>query len=204
MKQIAFVIRINSSNSEATECLFRFEEGVTLTLDPRIPKPQELYRDVAFHRIDKILDWNLTAPIEEWNLDKMKGVIRPYYQEIRHLMSYKIKQQVEFRDFLLKTAIMDYTCGVTDRNISDILLVNNNPVLVDSGLSFVDGTDFVCQASEIRKCFFGETIPFSVLGALSKLNEKIILDNTSNLLTQQQIQQILARNERIVERGVII
>lgn len=204
MKQIAFLLRLKASDKSTFEYLFRFEDAIKLTLDPRIPKPQELYRDIAFHRISSILDWNITIPVERWRFEGMKGVIRPYFREARTVVPYNIKQKVDIDSFLIKSAILDYICGVVDRTYNDILIVNNVPYLVDSGLSFVDGTNFVYENSQIREISVGHQIPQTLLDDISSLNYKNVFKKTSPFLKHAQVLQILKRKEILLNKKLII
>lgn len=203
MKQTAFILRVHSNNKH-TDCLFRFEDGITLTLDSRIPKPQELYRDVAFHNIDYILGWNITAPVKIWEFENHKGVIRPYYTDVKHFDSYQINNDSDLKDFFLKTAILDYICGVVDRNSNDVLIVNEIPILVDSGLSFVDGVNFFSQISQIRKKFIGSRIPEDLLQQLGLLTNRSNYMNVSHLLNSSQIEDVINRTKNILKIKTII
>lgn len=203
MKQTAFILRINISDRQ-TDCLFRFEDGIMLTLDSRVPKPQELYRDVAFHNIDNILGWNITAPVKLWKFDNHKGVIRPYYKDVKHFDSYQINNNSDFRDFFLKTAILDYICGVVDRNSNDILIVDGKPVLVDSGLSFVEGVSFYSQISQIRKKFIDTIIPNNLIQDLQAFNKDDASWNVSQLLNKKQIQDVKTRVDNLLAKRIII
>lgn len=56
MKHLGVMVEMGNGDY-IFDALYRPEAGVTLTLDPRVPKPQELYRDVAYHRVDRLLGW---------------------------------------------------------------------------------------------------------------------------------------------------
>lgn len=204
MKQVAFLLRLESPGKSPHEYLFRFEEGIKLTLDIRIPKPQELYRDAAFHGIDRLLGWNITLPVKKWKFDGMRGVIRPYYRQVEKIAPYQIGKEPTLNDFLIKCAVMDYICGVVDRNYNDILKVNNTPFLIDSGLSFVAGTKFISQNSQIRDVFIGKELPEGLLSDLSTLNYTNILSGTSPHLTPDQIHQVLERKEILQDEQIIL
>ncbi len=207
MKQTAIILR-SDIKGQMIEFLYRPEKGVILSLDPRIPSPQELYRDIAYHKMDEILGWNLSAPVIEWRLGtEHKGVLRPYWRNIGKMEWYDFRREnLVNNDFWIKVAVLDYICGTVGRSSNDVLIVKGRPVLVDSGLSFVDGLNFVCQGSLIRERLSGAELPTKVLSDLKSLKGKSeeIKKQISQFVNSSQIEWVLKRAESVSNNGVVI
>ncbi len=209
MKQVVLIVEVQT-NDKITKCLYHPEKGVALDIDPRIPRPQELYRDVAFHRIDNLLGWNITAPVIPWKLkDGDVGTLRPYWEKIHKMEIYHFTREnlIKNKYFWIKAAILDYICGVVDRTPNDILILeNSNPettVIVDSGLSFVPEENIVNQSSVIRNALISESIPQNLLDDLRHAVPQIY-SQISQFVDQKSMSYVLTRIQNILEQKIII
>lgn len=205
MKQLAFIVEMKSDGNKF-ECLYRFEKGLLLELDPRIPKPQELYRDVVYHRIDRALGWNLTAPVIPWSLNKdCNGVLRPYWRNAGTMEIYQVdKNAIDNIEFWTKAAVLDYICGIVDRQPNDILILEDRLVLVDSGLSFVSGIDFVYHRSFIREKFQGVKLSTDIVSDLTSLLNNGIVQDASQFINESQQTWMLQRAKRVVNENLVL
>lgn len=202
-KNLALVIE-TTVGGEILECLYRPENGVRLTLDPRIPKPEEIYRDSAYTRVDRLLGWNVSLPVEPWSIDNEdKGVISPFERTGKPLNHWNYKEKLQYyADFTLKLATLDYICAVTDRAPNDILEVGNGLKVVDSGLSFVEGIDFISQNTIARDIAKDGELSRDILDDLQKLNAN--LENiTAGLLDPHLIKWVVLRKEKLLNTGLI-
>lgn len=188
------------------ELLFRPESEVKAQWDPRIPVPKEIYRDVAFHRIDSLLGWNITAPVVPLTVPGLgPGVVRPFWREASQLPSYKMEEDfISNSDFWIKVAILDCACACIDRVKNDILIIKDGRVLIDSGMSFVDGMDFDYQTSFVREAFRNEQIPPHLLSDLHKLNFDNLCSQTKGLITMTSCEWVMNRTDRILKVGKVL
>jgi len=206
-KQIALKINICFDN-QVVEGLYRPETGILLTIDRRIPKPQELYRDVAYHRIDKFLGWNTSLPVIPWSLsEKDKGVIRPFFECASTFQDYQINEDLMGgeSDFWTRVALLDYVCGLIDRTYNDFLIFRSGDIKsLDSGLSFVEGRDFSYQKSIIRELKKGDCVDNRHLIDLQKLDPTSLEALVGNLVDAAAIENVVERTREIIKAGRII
>ncbi|KKQ74169.1 MAG: hypothetical protein US96_C0039G0005 [Candidatus Woesebacteria bacterium GW2011_GWB1_38_5b] len=125
-KQLGLVVEYGYCG-EKQKGLYRPEKAVFRNLDTRIPYPSEIYRDVTYHLVDKLLGWNISVPITPWVLkERDKGVLRKYWDKVDTWQNYHYSRDMmnyNDRDFWTKTAVLDYICGVIDRNANDVLFI---------------------------------------------------------------------------------
>ena len=204
MKQFALILQ-SREGSSVDEYLFRPESGVRLTIDRRIPKPQELDRDVVFHRVARLVGWNITLPVEPYTFEDEKGAIRPFYRNIKKIEPYELKyDSMKDSDFWVKTAVLDYMCGIVDRVSNDILIIDNQKRLVDSGLSFVEGSNFTVLNSVVRKILRGVEIDEKLLNDIFRLNWRNIKKETSGLITDQEMKWVLERRDLTLRQKKVL
>lgn len=196
-----------------SKALFRPEETLHFPVDYRVPVPQELYRDVAYHHINALLGWQVSAPVIPWKLDENdKGVLRPYWNDVKTMQIYNFQREALAADlFWQKAAVLDYICSVIDRTYNDVLLVNDKTVpegkvLVDSGVSFVPGTEFVVQQSLIRTVLKDVRINPIIINDLAKLNLNHLLQDPvlCSYLTSEEIGWIMKRVKKVLAAGIVI
>lgn len=205
MKQIAMIVDVETGEG-VLRCLYRPEKGVLLSLDPRVPKPQELYRDALYYRISKLLGWNFVLPVAEWSLDENdKGVIRPFLPqaETQQIYNFNIDKLLESREYWLKVAALDYVCGVVDRRTNDFLFTPSGVFVIDSGLSFVEGEDFSYQGSIIREKLSGEILPEDIKGVLLGLRESEIQLLAVGVLNRKEMESVTRRAFKLAVAGKI-
>lgn len=199
-KQVALVVEYSYAG-ENLKGLYRPEKFVLENLDTRIPYPSEIYRDVAYHQVDRLLGWNITVPITPWSIkDGDKGVLRQYWDKVHTWQDYHYsfeKMNEDDRDFWIKTAVLDYICGVVDRNSNDILFITgtNEKKVADSGLSFVEGLSFVTHHSRVRDELRGRPIPQSVLNDLSLVTAPNLAPVTSEHVSEDDLAWVAKRAE---------
>ncbi|KKT67154.1 MAG: hypothetical protein UW60_C0012G0040 [Candidatus Woesebacteria bacterium GW2011_GWA2_44_33] len=206
MKQIAIIVDVETGEG-VLRCLYRPEKGVLLSLDPRIPKPQELYRDALYYRVSKLLGWNFVLPVAEWSLDgNDEGVLRPFLQQVetRQIYDFRVDKLRERSWFWLKVAALDYVCGVVDRRTNDFLFTPSSIFVVDSGLSFVEGEDFSYQSSIIREKLSGEILPEDIREALLRLSENQIQRLAVGVLDGKEVESVARRALKLADVGVIL
>jgi len=211
LKQIALVVKVQLGGVEGL-ALYRPEKTLKISPDIRVPLPEELYRDVAYSRLDQFLGWNVAAPVIPWQIKPGDtGVLRPYWPNITKVEEYEISLENLQADlaFWQKVAILDYLTGVVDRNANDMILVGDNhqKVILDSGLSFVDGVNFVVQQSVVRETLQGTIIMPKLLKELSKICTKDIVANIGDLFPQtasQMANQVMRRGENLLTKEIII
>ncbi len=203
LKQTAALVKINSQGQEITG-LYRPEHGVRISLDPRIPKPQELKRDIAYHLVDSALGWNLSAPVKQLTLGPGdSGVVRPYWHQAQSLpvFDHHLDERV---GFWKKVAVLDYCCGVVDRNLNDVLLVDGEILVIDSGLSFVEGKNFTVQNSFIRDQLQGQPLGEEIVHDLAGLATLDLMYKLEDLVPSSSISSLIQRMRNLVESQVII
>ena len=206
MKHTALVVEMRNGMG-SSECLYRPEKGVSLTLDVRIPKPQELYRDVAYHRVDQVIGWGVSVPVVPLTLEGIgKGVLRPYYMDVKRMEVYHFTRDRLMRDadFWIRAAVLDYVCGVVDRTANDVLVIDGNPWLVDSGLSFVDGLEFVCHHSQIRDTLRGIQIGDTISSELAELKNESLSPRLTKLIRADSMAWLIKRTSRILEAQTVL
>jgi hypothetical protein len=205
MKQVAVVVRLEG-NKQETFGLYRPERGLMLTLDQRIPKPMELYRDCAYSEMCRKLGWDQVAPVYPWQVDENdKGVIRPYWREIKAMQIYDFDRKRllnENSSIWLSIAIADYVFGVTDRAANDFLVTDDGLWVVDSGLSFVSDLYFAYQNSILRESLRGvEIYDLILLGKIKKIPEMI---DGIDFLTDENKYWVIARSKELLRVGKIL
>jgi hypothetical protein len=213
---LEFMIAQYSKQLE-TRAMFRSENTMKFQTDIRVPIPQELYRDVAYHEVDSLLGWDVSAPVIPWEVRKLngeieKGVLRPYWDEVTNMQIYDFKRGALLQDmdnFWQKVALLDYVCAVIDRTYNDILkiphaLVPSGRVVIDSGLSFVEGIEFITQQSLIRQALKGDAVDPQLLDDLSKLDENHLYSEISPYVNDAEIDAVIDRIEKILQEGVIL
>jgi hypothetical protein len=207
MKQTAMIVEVECE-ANLIECLYRPEKGIRLSLDPRVPKPQELTRDVAYHRLDRFLGWNLSLPVVFWSLEQGdRGVLRPYIRKVEKMEIFhftKERLRGKNQDFWLKAAVLDYVCGVVDRGSNDVLIVGGQPRLIDSGLSFVPYENFPVQQSLIRERLKGERLEERILADLERLDLKGIASATIKLIDEELLTWVVRRASLTLEKRRVI
>lgn len=208
LKQVCLKVRVCIDGVEGLG-LFRPEETLKLTPDPRIPIPEEIYRDVAYFRVDQLLDWNVSAPIVPWELKPGKpGVLRPYWPNINKVQPYDTSRErlMEKGIFWQHLAVLDYICAVIDRSANDIMRVQpeNQEVVIDSGLSFVDGLEFVTQHSVIRSALAGVPLDLSIIEDLAYISEQDLKCRVGEFLNQEAIDFVMARIQQLLTKQVVL
>lgn len=206
LKQLAALIMITSSDGETMEGLYRPEMGVKLSIDPRIPKPQELYRDCAYSQVDRLLEWNVCPPVVPWALDETdKGVVRPYWPQAKNLRVDELTRTLNSSpEYWTKVAVLDYICAVVDRELNDVLVVNGVPQVVDSGLSFVKGEKFPCQSFLVRKYMKDIPLGKEIVRNLSQLSLDSLSMALIGLVPSTVIPDVLQRSQKLLKKGCII
>lgn len=201
MKQLAMII-----GDGCQEYLFRPEDGVKLTIDTRVPKKKELYRDVAYTRIDQSLGWNISLPVSPFEFDGEKGVIRPYFRNANNIKLFEINDRLFQKNpnFWTKVAVLDYMCGVIDRTVNDILIVNGQYKVIDSGLSFVDGKEFSVQNAFVRKYLTGNQIDKNIIQDLKALSMRKLEKNTRGLIENKQRLWTMRRKQVLINNGIVV
>ena len=175
LKSVSVVVALDCDEGEVLG-LYRPERGIRLSVDPRIPKPSELYRDMEFTRMCREIGWNFTAPVLPWQLNEGdKGVIRPYWQQVTKMEVYNFRRDLLLNNdslFWLRVALVDYVFGVGDRVSNDFLITDDGLMVVDSGFSYLLGLEFVEQQSIVRETLEGENIPEQLMNELRLFSEK--------------------------------
>lgn len=175
LKNVSVVVALDCGESEVLG-LYRPEKGIQLSVDPRIPKPSELYRDAEFTRMCREIGWNFVAPVIPWQLEEGdRGVIRPYWRQITKMEVYNFHRNLLLNNeslFWLRVALTDYVFGVGDRVSNDFLITDDGLMVVDSGFSYLPGLEFVGQQSIVREALEGENIPDQLLSELRSFLEK--------------------------------
>lgn len=204
-KNLSIILEMEGSQG-LFEALFRPEQGVSVSWDPRIPKPQELYRDCAFHLLDRCLGWSITAPVVPFNSNQVgKGVVRPYWRSATVLQDYEVVPTMVGEDFFMKAAILDFIGGVIDRNHNDILLIDDGShILIDSGLSFVKGAGFIAQKSIFRERVNGKSIPEYLLNGICLLDRRSLVRALRSYVGPGEVDSCMARMELIKKRECIL
>lgn len=206
-KQIGLVVKYNYCG-EMQKGLYRPERAVFPNLDTRVPYPSEIYRDVAYHQIDKLLGWNITVPITPWTMkEDDKGVLRQYWDNVDTWQDYHYSQDnMNDRDFWTKTAVLDYVCGVVDRNPNDILFITGtaDKKVADSGLSFVDELDFTSQHSRVREELSGQPIKENILNDLAIITTSNLSSVLSEHVNENDLSWVARRAKFIRNIKVVI
>ncbi len=207
-KQVGLLVEYNYLG-EKQKGLYRPEKYVLTGLDTRIPGKSEIYRDVAFHEIDKLLGWDVTVPITPWVLrEGDKGVLRKYWNKVEVWQDYHYSLKAMSKtdkDFWTKVAVLDYICGVVDRNANDVLFLSDGEKRVaDSGLSFVPELDFVFQHSRVRDEMKGQSIEVKILKDISLLNMQKFQNVISEYVTTEDLGWVIRRARFLASLKVII
>ena len=206
LKSLALIIKFHKENGDSFG-LYRPEQGVMLSVDPRIPKPRELYLDCAFSDQCLSLGWDHVVPVYEWSLEEGdRGVIRPYWPKVGQMQIYHFKKEKLLAGdahLWKQIAVADYVFGVGDRVSNDFLVTEDGIKVADSGYSFLPGLDFVGQQSIVRECLLGESIESDeqLLSDLEKISSS---DVNSPHLTDENKYWVTKRAEEILKRKVII
>jgi len=206
MKQLALIVELETDQG-LIKGLYRPETGVKLSLDSRIPKPEELYRDVAYHQVDKMLGWDVSLPVVEWALnDGDHGVLRPYFDNVEtmEIYHYKKGELLKNKYFWTRVAVLDYICGVVDRTYNDILIINQQHWVIDSGLSFVNGKDFLCQNCLVRDVLKGVELNSEILEDLKSIRWHDLTQNVMGLVPDESIGWLIERARKIIDVGKVI
>ncbi len=207
MKHIALLLDVESHGKHGV-CLYRPEKGTKLELDTRVPVPSEIYRDVAYHNIDAFLGWGVSAPVIPWQLkEEDKGVLRPYWIDAEAVDVYHTCRDFfnEQYDFWIKVAVLDYICGVVDRAPNDLLDIDTNKfVVIDSGLSFVEGLDFPYQLSIVRDAMKNAPIPDFLLNKLAHLPIEKVIKKNDGLIGESEVCWMYQRINQIISQKVIL
>lgn len=198
LKSLAVVMALDCDGREVLG-LYRPESGIRLSVDPRIPKPSELYRDVEYSRMCREIGWNIAAPVFPWQLsEEDRGVIRPYWCQVANMEHYHFQRDLLISGdllFWLRIAVADYIFGVGDRVSNDFLITNDGLIVVDSGFSYLPGLVIVGQQSIVREVLRGETVPEQLLHELRLFTFKPIesgfLDSNDIYWVGQRIQHVL-------------
>ncbi|HEX9805060.1 MAG TPA: hypothetical protein VGA67_05235, partial [Candidatus Dojkabacteria bacterium] len=144
LKQVCLVIKFHLDNKEILT-LYRPENTLLVSIDPSIPKPQELYNDCAFSQQCNLLGWDQFLPVIPWSLDETdKGVIRPFLENVKQLEIFNFHQKALLSSdpvFWKTIAVADYVFGIGDRVCNDFLLSKEGTKVVDNGFSFLPGVD---------------------------------------------------------------
>lgn len=203
-KSVALVISL-STDEGGVFGLYRPESGIRLSVDPRIPKPSELYRDVEYSRMCRDIGWDVAAPVFPWQLkDGDMGVIRPYWRQTKNMEVYHFKRDLLLGSgtaFWIKVAIADYVFGIGDRVSNDFLITGDGLFVVDSGFSYLPGLEVVGQQSIVRETIIGENIPEKMLDDLKLFFRKPV---QSIYLAGDETFWIGQRIQRILEVGKVI
>ena len=187
--------------------LYRPEKGLGLSIDPRIPKPKELYLDCAFSEQCRLLGWTHVAPVFPWQLDaEDKGVIRPYWPVIKNMEIYHFNRQSLLKNdpkLWKKIAIADYVFGLADRVSNDFLVTKDGLIVIDSGFSFLPEIDFVYQHSLVRDNLRGESLSNDkdILIDLHHVPQNI---SQCQYLTDEQKFWVIERTQEILKQEMII
>jgi len=235
MKQTALKVLLNF-DGHPIEGLYRPEKTLRLTLDIRVPVPEELIRDICYTQVSEFLGWGVGSPAISWELKQGDlGVLRPFYSEVENLQHYHLTQEFLEKSnlsFWIKVAILDYITGVVDRNYNDILLVlpehdiwrspslkkneeqnslmlnsglSYHAIVVDSGLSFVNGTEFVTQSSVIRSALQNFPIPDEILADLRRIvPESMLLARLERSIDSQALLFFKERVSKILSSRIIL
>lgn len=200
LKQVCLKVKVVFEGVEGI-CLFRPEKTLKLTPDLRVPLPQELYRDIAYYKVCQLLGWDVAAPIMPWELNpQTKGVLRPYWPDISSVMPYSLREYVNNSDrlFWQRVACLDYLCGVIDRNANDILLIqpDNQPIVVDSGLSFVEDLNFVYDKSDVRDYLRHADLDSSICTDIASLTFAQVSQATAGFIDHAAIDHLLQRRDQ--------
>jgi len=189
------------SNGEIMSGLYRPEKGLLVSVDPRVPKPQELYRDVAYYRFCDFLGWQGVAPVFPWQLEPGdKGVIRPYWKVIKNMEIYHFgKKKLDGGDrlFWRRLALADYIFGVGDRVSNDFLITQDGTQVVDSGFSFLPELNFPYQQSIIRDLYRGDSVDDSLLTDLERLRQDFDPNYVDGLIGEIELYWVWERVRRI-------
>jgi hypothetical protein len=180
-----------------------------------VPVPQELYRDVAFHILDRTLDWDLTAPVKPWTLkDDDRGTIRPYWENIREMQIYHYtKALLTSHLFWQRLAVLDYIGGLYDRTYNDVLALpaqhegeEERAVVIDNGLSFLPGLDFVYDKSLIRDILRSQPLDRGVMADLLRLKYKLASfgHKVQGTISDDDLQWVAARIDRLLAEKKVV
>ncbi len=204
LKGVSAVVALDCDGVEVLG-LYRPEGGIHLSVDPRIPKPSELYRDVEYTRMCGEVGWNFTAPVLPWQLKEGdKGVIRPYWQQVTKMEVYNFRRDLLLNNdslFWLRVALVDYVFGVGDRVSNDFLITDDGLMVVDSGFSYLSGLEFVGQQSIVRDALEGENIPERLMNELRSFSEKPLC---SGYLGDEEVYWVGQRIRRVLDLKKII
>lgn len=204
-KAVRLLLEINHSGG-SMQALFYPEKGIKFSIDTRIPKPWEAYHQAAYYQLAKMLGWKIAIPTVPFSLDAdEKGVLSPYFTEATTQPHY-FYESITPNTTWLQIAALDYIAGLVDRTSNDILWLPNDQVVVtDNGLSFVEGVEFSTQISVIRKAMRGICLPAEIMQAVSLITAQK-LDMLSPLLFSPDtaIQSIIARRDRILAEQQVL
>jgi len=204
LKSVSVVVALDCDGGEVLG-LYRPEGGVHLSVDPRIPKPSELYRDAEYARMCRKVGWYFTAPVIPWRLNEGDmGVIRPYWRGVTKMEVYNFRRDILLNNdslFWMRVALADYIFGVGDRVSNDFLITDNGLMVIDSGFSYLPGLEFVGQQSIVREVLGGENIPEQLMNELRLFSEK---SYRGEYLGDEEIYWVGQRIQRILGLKKII
>lgn len=204
LKNLAVVVALDCDGEEVLG-LYRPEGGIRLSIDPRIPKPSELYRDVEYSRMCREIGWDIAAPVLPWQLsEEDRGVIRPYWRQVANMEHYHFRQNlINGRDslFWFRVALADYVFGIGDRVSNDFLITEDGITAVDNGFSYLPGLVFVGQQSIVREVLRGKTVPEQLLYELRLFTHKPI---ESGFLAGNEVYWVGQRIQHVLDQGKVI
>ncbi|MBI2326079.1 hypothetical protein HYU91_01700 [Candidatus Collierbacteria bacterium] len=204
LKSLTVVMALDCDGREVLG-LYRPESGIRLSVDPRIPKPSELYRDVEYSRMCREIGWEIAAPVFSWRLsEEDRGVIRPYWRQVTKIEVYNFRRDLLLNNdsyYWLRIAMADYVFGVGDRVSNDFLVTDDGLMVVDSGFSYLPGLEFVGQQSIVRETLRGESIPEQLMNELRLFSEKTY---RGRYLSDEEVYWVGQRIQRVLDLKKII
>ncbi|MBP9690648.1 hypothetical protein KBD81_01065 [Candidatus Woesebacteria bacterium] len=204
-KNIALLVEIEHAGHRS-KALYYPEKGVRLTIDSRIPKPFEIYHNIAFFKLSQILGWNMVTPAISFALsEEDRGSLSPFYDDVETQPQYYFRR-LQPDEVWIQIAVLDYLGGLIDRTSNDILFLPNGKIVVtDNGLSFVKGVDFTTQISVVRAAILGARLPKWILSNLMKLNSTSLQKLQGYLFeSEEAVAAIIQRRDRLMcEQQVI-
>lgn len=203
-------VEIVTSGDQTIPCYYYPEQGVVL-IDERVPKPWELRHMVAFSILAAKLDIPGVVPAALYTLDAVSGdagVLVPALSNVLPKQIYHFENNNLLpTEQLVSLAALDYLAGVTDRTSNDVLFYKDGSLaaIVDSGVSFVTGTEFVAQHAVLRRAMKNQLLPQQLMEKLNNINSSD-LSEFLLLLYQAEvaIDWILRRRDCLVTAGQVL
>jgi hypothetical protein len=176
-KQPAIVTDVTFTDGSQHKGLFRACRD-TKEVDTRVSAGEELNRDHAFYLLSTLLGWDIVVPNWLSSLEgrngTIEGITRLYYPNVKTYAVYAMETGEPFQTkadltFLRRAAALDYFGAVIDRYSNDILQLVTSWRLIDSGLSFVSGLDFVTHSQILRELAKDMPLTEEELTAISQI-----------------------------------